>query len=52
MSVHRAAELTNNMYQLNIILPESKKEKSILLNMDQEQAQLIDDINISNGNNA
>ena len=40
MSVNRAAELTHNMYQLNIVLPESKKEKSILLNMDQEQAQL------------
>ena len=25
MSVHRAAKLTHNMYQLNTILPESKK---------------------------
>lgn len=40
LSVNRAAELTHNMYQLNITLPDSKKEKSILLNMDQEQAQL------------
>lgn len=36
-SVKRAAELTQTMYQLKVILPESKKEKTILLNMDKEQ---------------
>jgi transposase len=40
LSVKRAAELTHNMYQLNVILPESKHHKSILLKMDQEQADL------------
>lgn len=40
-SVKKAAELTQTMYQLNIILPESKLEKSILLNMDENQQELI-----------
>lgn len=40
LSVKRAAELTHNMYQLNVVLPESKHLKSILLNMDQEQSSL------------
>lgn len=40
LSVKRAAELTHNIYQLNVILPESRHQKSILLNMDQEQAKL------------
>ena len=40
LSVKRAAELTHNMYQLNFVLPESKHQKSILLQMDQEQADL------------
>lgn len=40
LSVKRAAELTHNIYQLNIVLPESKHMKSILLNMDPEQAEL------------
>lgn len=40
ISVTRAAELTHNMYQLNVILPESLEQKSILLNMDEEQARL------------
>ena len=40
LSVNRAAELTHNMYQLNITLPESKHQETILLQMDQEQANL------------
>lgn len=39
-SVKRAAELTQTMYQLHVIMPESKTEKNILLNMD-EQQQLL-----------
>ena len=40
LSVKRAAELTHNMYQLNIVLPESRHSKSILLKMDQEQTDI------------
>ncbi len=40
ISVKRAAELTHNMYQLNVMLPESKELKSILLNMSEEQSIL------------
>lgn len=40
LSVKRAAELTHNMYQINVMLPESKHMKSILLRMSQEQGDL------------
>lgn len=40
MSAKRAGELTHNMYQLNYSLPDSKEEKSIILNMDSQQQQL------------
>jgi transposase len=40
LSVKRAAEITHNMYQLNIELPETQKSLSVLLKMDQEQADL------------
>jgi transposase len=40
ITVTRAADLTHNMYRLNIQLPESKYAKSILLQMDHEQAEL------------
>ena len=40
LSVKRAAELTHNMYQINVLLPESKHMKSILLRMSQEQGDL------------
>ena len=40
LSVKRAADLTHNMYQLNVVLPESKHTKSVLLNMNQEQGDL------------
>jgi transposase len=46
-SVKRAAELTQNMYQISVILPESKKTKDILLKMDQEQALLTEIIRSS-----
>ena len=39
-SVKRAAELTQTMYQLEVFLPESKRKKNIILNMDLEQQQL------------
>ena len=40
-SVTKAAELTQNMYQLSVILPESNKKQNILLKMDNQQNQLI-----------
>ena len=39
-SVKKAAELTQTMYQLNVVLPESKKNQNILLKMDEEQTLL------------
>ena len=39
-SVKRAAELTQNMYQLKVVLPESQKQKTILLKMDEHQTLL------------
>ena len=42
ISLKRAAELTHNIYQLNVVLPESKHLKSILLRMDDEQIQLYE----------
>jgi len=41
LSVEKAAELTHNMYQIEIILPESLHSKKILLKMDENQKQLI-----------
>ena len=40
LSVKRAAALTHNMYQINVMLPDSKHMKSILLRMSQEQGDL------------
>lgn len=40
LSVKRATELTHNMYQLNVVLPESRHSKSILLKMDKEQTDI------------
>ncbi len=40
MSAKRAGELTHNMYQLHYSLPDSQKDKSIILNMDHQQQQL------------
>lgn len=40
LSIKSAAELTHNMYQIAYTLPESKHTKSILLKMDDKQAEL------------
>ena len=41
LSVKKAAELTQTMYQLKVVLPESKKQKNILLNMDEQQTLIM-----------
>lgn len=40
LSVKKAAELTQNMYEISYMLPESKQEKTRLLKMDDLQAEL------------
>jgi transposase len=45
LSVEKAVEITHNMYQVEMVLPESKTVKNILLKMDQLQTQLIHIIN-------
>lgn len=40
-SVTRAAELTQNMYQLSVIFPELGKKQNVLLKMNDEQNELI-----------
>jgi transposase len=40
LSLRKAAELTQNMYQISYMLPESKHTKSQLLKMDDQQAEL------------
>jgi len=40
ITLKQAAELTHTMYQLNITLPESKKQQTINLKMDELQTQL------------
>lgn len=45
LSVEKAAELTHNMYQIEIRLPESLHTKNIILKMDENQKQLIQIIN-------
>jgi transposase len=39
-SVKTAAELTHTMYQLNVVLPDTKKQENILLRMDDKQIML------------
>lgn len=41
LSVEKAAELTHNMYQMEITLPESLHSKKIILKMDEDQKHLI-----------
>lgn len=41
LSVEKAAEITHNMYQAVIVLPESKHTKNILLKMDDLQTRLL-----------
>jgi transposase len=45
LSVEKAAEITHNMYQLEITLPESLNTKKIILKMDEKQTKLIEIIN-------
>lgn len=40
LSLEKAKELTHNMYEITYTLPESKRTKSKLLKMDDEQAEL------------
>ena len=41
LSVKKATELTHNIYEITYVLPESKHTKSILLKMDDKQAELF-----------
>jgi transposase len=41
LSVEKSAEITHNMYQIEITLPESLTYKKVLLKMDENQSQLI-----------
>lgn len=45
LSVEKASEITHNMYQMEITLPESRHSKKILLKMDKYQTELIRIIN-------
>ena len=40
ISLSRAVELTQNMYQINYVLPDSKYSRKILLKMDEKQEEL------------
>ena len=40
-STTKAAELTQNMYQLSVVLPEATRKRSILLKMDDKQNELL-----------
>lgn len=40
LSVKRSVELTQNMYQITCMLPQSKHIKSILMKMDEQQTEL------------
>lgn len=42
MSPKRASELTHNMYEIEFILPKSRKKERIILKMDKEQQLLMD----------
>ena len=42
LSLHQAAELTHNMYEITYTLPESKHTKSRLLRMDDQQSALFE----------
>jgi transposase len=45
LSVEKASELTHNMYQMEITLPESRHTKNIILKMDDDQAELVRIVN-------
>ena len=42
LSVEKAAEITHNIYQLKIVLPQSLQTKIVNLKMDEQQKQLMD----------
>jgi transposase len=42
LSLKEAAELTHTIYQLNVILPQSKHQKNIVLQMDGDQDHLVE----------
>jgi len=41
LSLNKAAEITQNMYQLRVVLPNNKETKKIMLKMSKEQTELI-----------
>jgi transposase len=41
LSLKESAELTHTIYQLNVVLPQSKNQKSIVLKMDGDQDHLV-----------
>jgi transposase len=45
LSVEKASELTHNMYQMEITLPESRHTKNIILKLDHNQAELVRIVN-------
>lgn len=45
LSLHKAAQITQNMYQITFTLPESKHQMKTLLKMDDKQTELIQIIN-------
>jgi transposase len=45
LSVEKASELTHNMYQMEITLPESRHTKNIILKMDHDQVELVRIVN-------
>lgn len=42
LSVEKAAEITHNIYQLQVVLPQSLQTKFVKLKMDEQQQKLID----------
>lgn len=42
ISIRKAAELTQNIYQIDIELPHSRRTSSILLKMDEQQEEILD----------
>jgi len=45
LSVEKASELTHNMYQMTITLPESRHTKNIILKMEEDQTELVRIVN-------
>jgi transposase len=45
LSVEKAAEITQNIYEIEVVLPESLKKRKVVLGMDELQTKLIEIIN-------